>query len=158
SLLVDEGFDPPADLWSPAGRGWLAAQSLPANSRAIVERQLLRLDLTEALKEAQKETLAARALASPTAQRLMQLVGLGIDLAVMWVGEVGDPHRFPSAKQLVSYAGLNPRVYQSGETRRGGRITKAGRSQLRWIMVEAAHRHVANDGPEAEWYHAQIKR
>jgi len=43
-----------------------------------------------------------------------------------------------SAKHLVGYAGLGASVHQSGETNRGGRITKEGRSDLRGIMVEAA--------------------
>jgi Transposase IS116/IS110/IS902 family len=39
---------------------------------------------------------------------------------------------------LVGYAGLGASVHQSGETSRGGRITKEGRSDLRGVMVEAA--------------------
>jgi hypothetical protein len=50
----------------------------------------------------------------------------------------GDMHRFPTAKQLVGYAGLGPRIHASGDTRRTGRITKEGRSELRRVLVETA--------------------
>jgi len=51
----------------------------------------------------------------------------------------GDISRFPSAKRLVGYAGLGARVHDSGQTHRTGRITKAGRRDIRTVMVEAAH-------------------
>lgn len=51
---------------------------------------------------------------------------------------IGDISRFPSAKQLVGYAGLGASVHASGQVQRGGRITKEGRSELRTAMVEAA--------------------
>lgn len=47
-------------------------------------------------------------------------------------------HRFPGAKKLVGYAGLGARVHDSGQSRQTGKITKAGRRDLRHIMVEAA--------------------
>jgi hypothetical protein len=51
---------------------------------------------------------------------------------------IGDITRFPSAKKLVGYAGLGASVHASGETYRTGHITKQGRKDLRWILVEAA--------------------
>ncbi len=56
---------------------------------------------------------------------------------------IGEIKRFtqgvPGAKQLVSYAGLGASVHASGETYRTGRITKEGRRDLRWVLIEAAH-------------------
>ncbi len=51
---------------------------------------------------------------------------------------IGAIERFPSAKQLVGYAGLGAGVHASGETYRTGGITKDGRRELRWVLVEAA--------------------
>lgn len=155
-LLVEEGYEAPNWLFSAAGERWWSALPLAPTSRAIVRREWAALAALEQCKEEEKEMFAAWALELPLAQRLMQLTGFGIDLAVMWVGEVGDLTRFPSAKQLVSYGGLDPRVQQSGDHCYGGRISKAGRSQLRWIMVEVAHHHVAANGPEAGYYHRLV--
>jgi transposase len=69
---------------------------------------------------------------------LVQLPGLGILSVMSVLAAIGDITRFPSAKHLVGYAGLGASVHDSGETHRGGRITKEGRSDLRGVMVEAA--------------------
>ena len=52
---------------------------------------------------------------------------------------IGDIQRFAEAKHLVGYAGLGTRVHDSGMTTRTGKITKAGRRDLRVVLVEAAH-------------------
>ena len=61
------------------------------------------------------------------------------------VGEIG---RFPSARQLVSYLGLDPRVSQSGtEPARHGRISKQGPGETRHVLVEAAWHSTRTPGP-----------
>ena len=62
--------------------------------------------------------------------------------AATLLAAIGDIARFSDAKHLVGYAGLGARVHDSGRTHHGGRITKAGRKDIRWTMVEAA-RHAA---------------
>jgi len=59
---------------------------------------------------------------------------LGLTIAV-YVGDVG---RFASAKKLVGYSGLTPRVAQSGDRSRTGKLSKAGSKVLRWAAIEAA--------------------
>ena len=54
------------------------------------------------------------------------------------LGAVGDITRFPSAKQLVGYAGLGAGVHDSGKTHRDKGITKQGRRELRYVLIEAA--------------------
>jgi transposase len=157
-LLADEGLQPPTGPWEPAGRAWLDEQVLSPRTRRILIRELAAIAVDEGLKEEQEAELAQLALACPLCQRLMQLIGFGAALAVMWKGEVGDLGRFPGAKQLTSYAGLDAKVNQSGERSRHGAISKAGRAQLRWIMVEVAWRHVQNDGPEAPYFHRLVAR
>jgi transposase len=45
----------------------------------------------------------------------------------------------PTARKLIGYTGLCPRVYQSGQTDRRGPLTKNGPNYLRWALIEAAH-------------------
>jgi transposase len=66
---------------------------------------------------------------------------------------VGDVSRFGSASQLVGYSGLVPRVYQSGESSRTGRLSKAGSPLLRWAAVEAAQ-HAWR--PQNPWHRLYI--
>ena len=53
--------------------------------------------------------------------------------------------RFDNPRQLISYLGLTPSEYPSGDRRRLGGITKAGNSHARRVLIEAAkaYRHRA---------------
>jgi len=145
-------------LWGPAGAAWLAALPVAANTRASLRRTWDLLQAVLEVKSQQDLGFAQSALTDPRAWRLMQIPGFGPMAAEIVLGEVGDFTRFAESRQLVSYAGLDPRVQQSGDLRRGGRISKSGRSQLRWIMVEVAWSHVLAHGPEAGLYHRLLRR
>ena len=64
----------------------------------------------------------------------------GVDLtgAVTLIAEVGDLTRFDTPRKLMSYLGLTPSEYSSGERRRQGGITKAGNGHARRALVEGA--------------------
>jgi hypothetical protein len=62
--------------------------------------------------------------------------------AITILAAIGDISRFENAKKLVGYAGLGSRVHDSGNTHTTGRITKAGRRDLRRAMVNAANHAV----------------
>ncbi len=72
------------------------------------------------------------------AMLLMTIPGVAELLGLTIASEIGDVARFPSARKLVGYAGLAPRIKQSGESSRIGRISKAGPATLRWAAVEAS--------------------
>ena len=55
---------------------------------------------------------------------------------------IGDISRFEDASKLVGYAGLGAGVHESGKTHKEKKITKKGRRELRWAMVEAAWRAI----------------
>jgi transposase len=52
--------------------------------------------------------------------------------------EICDWQRFRRAPQLACWLGLTPALYQSGESRSQGPITKTGSSHARRLLVEAA--------------------
>ncbi len=56
------------------------------------------------------------------------------------LGAIGDIRRFEDAKHLVGYAGLGAGVHDSGKEHKDKGITKSGRKELRWALVEAAWR------------------
>jgi transposase len=62
------------------------------------------------------------------------------------MAEVGDVTRFDTPRKLMSYLGLTPSAYSSGEPRRPGGITKAGNGHARRTLVEGAwaYRYPAN--------------
>jgi transposase len=53
------------------------------------------------------------------------------------VSRVENPRR-PGATLTTLWTGLCPRVYQSGERDRRGRLSKLGPRYLRWALLEAA--------------------
>jgi transposase len=72
-------------------------------------------------------------------QLLQTIPGVGERVALTIYAAVGDIQRFPSARQLCSYAGLVPSVRQSGETQVLGRITGEGSPRLRAKLVQSGH-------------------
>lgn len=64
------------------------------------------------------------AMTMPEAKLLTTIPGISHYSALLIVSKIGDIKRFPSPKELCSYAGLVPGTYQSGSTVRHGRMTK----------------------------------
>lgn len=64
------------------------------------------------------------------------------------VSTVDDITRFASAHQFEAFLGLVPGERSSGEKRRIGRITKAGNSRVRYLLVEAAWRIIRSNNEE----------
>ncbi|WP_201752210.1 IS110 family RNA-guided transposase [Microvirga arsenatis] len=139
---------PHADLFSRVGRAWLQRQPLPSDEILAIERHVRELDrLGEDLEVLDRE-IAQDALGDPAVKRLMTITGVNLTVAVGLIAAIGDIHRFSSPQKLVSYVGLNPRVRQSGlGLAQHGRISKAGRSHARAMLVEAAWAAAKSPGP-----------
>jgi transposase len=104
-----------------------------------------------------EESLGRIALDQTDVRRLMTIPGVGPITALAIVGVIGDVTRFASARHLVSYLGLDPRVRQSGErAARHGHISRAGQAHARGPLVEAAHAAIRTPGP-LRAFHARIK-
>jgi transposase len=122
-----------------AGRHWLSRQDLPADERAAVQALVRQLDFHAGELTAVTKELAAEAPGDPVVARLMTIPCVDALTAISVVAAVGDFTRFDSPGKLVSYLGLNPKVRQSGKSAPAhSHISKAGRSQVRGVMVEAA--------------------
>ena len=88
--------------------------------------------------ESEIQRLSATSPWAEQAPYLIQLPGFGLLTAMTVLAAIGDITRFPSAKELVGYAGLGAGVHDSGETHRDKGITKQDRRELRKVLVEAA--------------------
>lgn len=76
-------------------------------------------------------------------EALQSLRGVALTTAATIVSELGSLTRFESPRQLMSYCGLVPREYSSGNRTQRGSITKSGNAHLRRVLVESvwAYRH-----------------
>ncbi|MES2971379.1 MAG: transposase [Patescibacteria group bacterium] len=71
---------------------------------------------------------------------LTSIPGIGLILGTRILAELGDITRFHSPKQVVAYAGLDPRVKQSGTTlNRNTKLTKRGSPDLRRALFLASN-------------------
>jgi transposase len=83
---------------------------------------------------------------------IMQLPGVGIIVTMTVLSAIGDIRRFPSARKLVGYAGFGAGVHDSGQKHQNKGVTKSGRKELRWAMVEAAWQAIrSNPNLRAEY-------
>ena len=108
-------------------------------------------DLDRRLAPLERE-LRPIALADEHAQLLMTIPGIAELLGLTLATEIGDVSRFPSARRLVGYLGLAPRIKQSGQSSRTGRLSKAGSRTLRWAAVEAAQQAWRPTNPWLQLY------
>jgi len=97
------------------------------------------------------QAVAAEALRDPVVQALMTIRGIGPVLGLTIRAEVGDIHRFATAPELASYAGLVPRVERSASHVYHGRITRRGSPWLRWALVEAAMQRMRQLDARGRW-------
>lgn len=105
------------------------------------ETKQLMNGIQEAISSARKQLYKdLRASAKgPTFSLLQTIPGVGPYVAASLIGEIQDINRFSSAKALVAFAGLDPKVKQSGKTLNStGRLSKRGSSYLRHSVFIAA--------------------
>jgi transposase len=70
-------------------------------------------------------------------EALQAFRGIKLLTAVSLVTELGDLKRFAHPKRLMSYLGLVPSEYSSGDRTVRGAITKAGNTHVRRLLIEA---------------------
>ena len=136
NLLPPEG-----QLFSEENHTWWQQQEFSSMVRLQIEQDLLILAHLSAHKAAIHQELACLSNRAPWADEmvfLMQIPGLGVVLSLTVLAAIGDISRFEHAKNLVGYAGLGAGVHDSGLKHQEKGITKSGRKELRWAMVEAA--------------------
>jgi transposase len=143
-----KGKPPVSDLFGTRGRRWLAAQVLPADEQETVAACLRQIEFLDGEIALLERALAEQVLASAEMRRLLTLPGVNFVTAAALLAAIGEIRRFPTARQLVSYLGLDPRVNQSGtEPARHGRISKQGPGETRHVLVEAAWHATRTPGP-----------
>jgi transposase len=148
SILHRHQLVPPeGGLFSKQNRTWWEKLAISTTEHLHIKHDLDTLDtIAPQIEEVENEIL--RLSTSPRwfqpATYLLQLPGFGIIVVMTLLAAIGDITRFEQAKQLVGYSGLGASVHASGETYRTGHITKEGRRDLRWALVEAAWAAVNN--------------
>jgi transposase len=128
--------------WGPAHLRWLSEVVCSTPAQQIVFQEYVRAvnEHTERLQrlvQALHEPVHTWRL-QPVVEALQGLRGVQCTVAVTIIAELGDLTRFDNPRPLMSYLGLTPSEYSSGERRHQGSITKTGNTHARHALVEGA--------------------
>ena len=141
-------------------RAVLKGMGLDANQRALIDGQLEDFEHFLGRRTEDIGRIKRIAIRRRDVLRLMQLPGIQLYVAFAIVAYVEDVRRFPTAKKLVSYFGLNPAVNDSGErerrNRRAGRghghLSRFGRSDVKHLCAEIGQAALrCGESPIGRW-------
>jgi transposase len=139
-------------LRQPGAIELLARRGVPETWRASIAEHLDRIDELQRRISPIDRQLTPIASSDPRARLLATIPGVGPLISLTFASEIGDVSRFASPSKLVGYAGLAPRISQSGERSATGRLSKAGSRTLRWAAIEAANQAWRPTNPFHEHY------
>jgi transposase len=151
-VLLRQGitFDGTKSQWTKKHRIWLAQvrSGLEGPAGTSLSMQLDHLEYLESQLKAldtEIENLSRREPYRKTVESLQCLRGVKTLTAMTLATEIGDITRFRSPRALMAWVGLVPSERSSGDYERRGPITKAGNSEVRRVLIEAAwnNRHRA---------------
>ncbi len=130
-------------------------EDLPGYCNQVIGDLLNELyHIEEKIKNSEK-LIQQLARDNSAAQLLMQFRGIGPMTATAIVASIGHGHDFKNGRQFSAWLGLTPRQQSSGGKARLGRITKAGDSYLRTLLVLGARSVLLgaakNDDPVSRW-------
>jgi transposase len=142
AMLLRHGRTWRGACWTAAHEQWIAGQRFaePALASALAHYRAA-LGTRRAELAAVEDELAACAARPPLAAAVTRLGcyrGIAQLNGLTLAAEVGDWRRFPSDSAFMSFTGLVPAEYSSGERTRRGSITKAGSEPVRTALTEAA--------------------
>jgi transposase len=128
--------------WGPAPLRWLAEVVCATPAQQIVFQEYVRAvnEHTERLQRLEQELheQVHTWRLQPVVEALQALRGVQFTVAVTVIAALGELTRFDNPRQLMSYLGLTPAEYSSGERRRQGSLTKTGNAHARHALVEGA--------------------
>lgn len=138
ALVEQHGLAHNGSLWNEEGREFLQEAELDEPTRLLIEQWLEAIDeFTVKIKRLQRK-IEQVALGVEEMDILMTAPGVAEFSGLLIYSELGEIDRFDRAAQAVSYAGLDPVVRESGDSRREGQISKRGNKNLRWVLYQCA--------------------
>ena len=83
---------------------------------------------------------------------ILTIPGIGEQTAAIILSEYGDINKFEGPAQMLSFAGLEPGYFQSGQAEHGGHMVKHGSSHLRYALMNACLPLITFEPVFAEYY------
>jgi len=149
---------PDGDLFSKRGIAWLRELPLAEEEAQARDSDLRLLEQTELEIAELEQRLVREAWQDEKVRLVMSIPGIDYTVAQTCLAAIGDVARFPNAKKLAAYLGLNPSTRQSGPHCYHGPITKQGNAHARWLLVQAAQHLGQYRGPLGQTMRRIIQR
>ena len=161
-LLALNGVKEPdcSDLFGRRGIHFLQDLRLSHKFGTVLEsllREMAYLEEERSLLESRLAEICRDERFKLQVEQLMEIRGVGFYSAIGIIALIGDMDRFPSDRKLCSWAGLVPRVRQSGKKEIHGHITKAGPRELRWLLIQDAETAVRYPGKLRRFYLRKVR-
>ncbi len=127
---------------------------------AMLEPTLATIEAIALSVKSLEQQLGDRTKADSRVQLLKTMPGIGALTSAAFVAAVDELGRFDNAARLASYFGLTPGENTTGGKQRFTGVTKAGKTHVRTLMIQAAWTlvRVAPQSALAQWYHRVAQR
>ncbi|HDS45804.1 MAG TPA: IS110 family transposase [Methanomicrobia archaeon] len=144
-----ERVQPPAvsDLFGKKGRAFLETVRIRESRRLALDNYLKLLDELNERITMVEQILEEKAELTEEVGWLRTIPGIGLHNAVLILSELGEVAQFSRPQGLVCYAGLAPKVAQSGDQVRYGHINRQSNGFIRWALIQSAWSAVLSSTP-----------
>jgi transposase len=149
---------PEGGLFSTKGMAWLQKLDLEPFDRTLIDSDLRLLEEIARQSDVIDTMIVQESYDDPRVQLLMTLPCVDYTVAHALNATLADVTRFPEPDRAASYLGLVPSVKQSAGKCYNGPITKAGASQTRWLLIQAAQCVGRHPGPLGAFFRKLAKR
>lgn len=129
--IVNKMYECAEQCYSGVDATDIEVEQLPIMIDSLIKQMEVCDGILEKLIEMAKEV--------PYFQSVVSIVGIGENLAARIIAEIGDMTRFPNRRSISAFAGLNPKIGQSGDV--DGihlSISKKGNRHLRCLLYLGA--------------------
>ena len=122
----------------PKYQAWLTSRSLENGDLRLMASHSRYIEFLNKEIDTLDFLIAKEAYHNENVKLLMTIPGINAFAGLVIDTAIHDITRFESPKKLVSFMGLCPRVYQSGNSIKHGRMKKDRDGTLTWAMMQAA--------------------
>ena len=148
---------PYSDMFSKKAQKWILSLSdLSSIEISSIKRLLRIINLFSEEITSLEEIIKQKADSNPAVKLLTTIPGMAHITGLTIICEIGNIHRFHSAKALCSFAGLVPSTYSSGGKTKHGKITKEGNKYVRYALSHVI-KHLKDKNKKINEFYNRIK-
>ena len=129
-------------------------QEVPESVKDLLKMSRGAMELFQAMQKRLVKQLLANPKLAERVERLASIPGVGEITALTWALEIGEPQRFSSSADVMSYCGLTSALKSSAGKQQRGPLSKQRNAWLQTALIEAA-KLAPRWNPQLEAVHAR---